>query len=324
MRFRNVRFRRPVAIGAAALLTGVAAAVTVASPAMAADLCFNQYATITITSPGNWSGTSGNDVVVIKTNSAATTFDPVGGSDAICILGPAAATIWAAGSGHRINGGPGADTIYGSNGNDTISGFGGNDTIKGNGGSDTIDGDSGNDYIRGNDGDDFIWGQTGDDCLLGGRGYNKLNGDEDNDVILMGYENRYNSSQCAPEDWDTSQAAMDFMNGLYDGGGQATGHSGNDRIWGSNGNDSATGSSGNDAIRTFAGNDSLYGDTGSDTLNGGYGNDTLREYYVDNNADQLIGGPDTDSFSAKSEDICYSGWATGGTISCTQSPPAQG
>src|SRR4051812_29530668 len=94
--------RRLLVIGAAALLSGVAA-VAVASPAMAAsDLCYSLYSTITYTTAGSYSGTSGDDVVVIKSSNGRTYYNPVGGRDHICVTGSSPITVWAAGSGHWI------------------------------------------------------------------------------------------------------------------------------------------------------------------------------------------------------------------------------
>jgi Ca2+-binding RTX toxin-like protein len=318
----RVRHRPLLAVGATALLAGVAGALAVAPPALAADLCYNHSPTITITSAGSYSGTPGTDVVVIKHSSGTVYFDPVDGHDEICRLGTNGTfTVYAAGDGHRIGAaGPSGVTIYGSNGSDDIGGSSGNDVIKGNGGDDIIWGYGGDDYIRGNAGDDVIFDEFGDNCLLGGAGNDEISTSTDHghNTILLGHEHRYSSYQCAPADSDNSQAATDFMNSNTTGTDLAYGGSGNDRIWGSNGNEEINAGSGNDAVRGFAGNDILWGGSGADNLNGGHGNDTLSDQ-GDSAGDFLYGGPGTDKFYGKSNDLCYAGWDPP-SMSCTPSP----
>ncbi len=300
------RGRKPLAVAAAGLLAGVGAAVVVATPAVAAEYCGHKVVTILVNSTGTWSGTDGNDVVLIT---ASATYDPKKGSDLICITAAGGATVLAFGNGNNIAGGPGPDTLYGSSGDDYIAGGGGDDVIKGNNGNDRLDGFAGNDYIRGNAGDDVIGGGTGDDCLLGGSGYNQLYGDAGNDIILMGYENRYSATQCAPADWDYGAAAQAFRNNLSNGGGVAEGHNDADRIWGSNGTDYISGGAHNDVVYAWGGADFLSGDcglcTGSDVLHGGAGNDSLAGYEDSSGVDYLFGDSGTDSFTGDSDDVCY-------------------
>jgi Ca2+-binding RTX toxin-like protein len=318
----RLRHRPPLAVVAAALLAGIAGAVVVATPALAADLCYNHSPTITITSAGNYSGTPNNDVVVIKHSSGTAYYNPVDGHDEICRLDTNGTFfVWSAGDGHKINAsGPTGVTIYGSNGNDDIGGSSGHDLIAGNGGDDIIWSYGGDDYVRGNAGDDFIFDEVGSNCLLGGAGNDEISisTNHSNNTILLGHEHRYSSSQCAPADSDTTQAATDFINSNTTGTDLAYGGSGNDRIWGSNGNEEVNAGSGNDAVRGYAGNDILWGNSGADNLNGGYGNDTLNDG-GDTTVDQLFGGPGTDKFSGKSNDLCYAGWDPP-SMSCTPSP----
>lgn len=325
----RVRPRRPLALTAAALLAGVAGAVAVASPALATDLCYNLFPTITITAAGSYSGTSGDDIVFIKSYNGMTYYDPVGGRDHICVRGDSAVTVWAAGSGHWISiGNSAANVIYGSEGQDEVGGGSGPDTIKGNGGDDILRGYGGNDYIRGGNGNDDIDGGAGDDCLLGGSGYNTLAGDSGNDDILIARTERYSSTQCAPAEWDTSSAATTFLNSPGSGGGTVYPGNGNDRVYGSNSNDSISEGSGtgNDMLRGYGGNDSLEGGYGSDYLNAGYGDDSLFDSYPDSSVDVAYGGPGTDKFHVSSggADVCYAEWGPGGVLACTGSPTPQG
>jgi Ca2+-binding RTX toxin-like protein len=268
--------------------------------AEAPGYCYNLQVTISITSAGSYSGTSGNDVVRIMTpsGSAMTYYEPVGGRDHICADtagGPI--MVWTAGSGHWISTSPYNDTIYGSEGPDNVGDNGGNDTYKGNGGNDRLYGYSGNDYIRGGDGDDVVHGGSGDDCLLGGSGYNEIIGENGADTILINKTDRYSSTQCAPAEGDTSSAATTYLNSPGSGGGTVYPGNDNDRVFGSNSNDYITDSgSGNDILRGNSGNDSIQGGIGSDYLNGGSGNDILSDSYTDNAIDLAYGGAETDTF----------------------------
>lgn len=71
----------------------------------------------------------------------------------------------------------------------------------------------------------------------GGPGWNEICGRGGHNTILLGYDNRYNDTQCAPAVWDTSPATEAFRNALYNGGGIAHGGPGNDLIYGLNGAD---------------------------------------------------------------------------------------
>ena len=306
--------RRPLIL-AAVLLAGAAGGVAVGSPAMAADLCYNHFPTITITSAGTYNGTSGNDIVVIKHTSGTVTYNPVGGSDEICRLGDAPLTVrtsgtMSAGNGHKISiGGYAPATIYGSNGPDKVGTGGGNDIIIGNGGDDVLEGFGGDDYIAGNGGNDYIVDHSGNNCLAGGSGQDQIYATgTGHNIILLGYEQRYSSTQCAPADSDNSPAAQAWRNNRTSGGGYVYGGNGNDLIYGSNGVDSLSGGTGNDIIRGFAGNDSLTGGGGSDYLYGGDGNDSLTDY-GDSVVDRLYGDAGTDTFGAYGDgiDICYPG-----------------
>jgi Ca2+-binding RTX toxin-like protein len=294
---------------------------------MAVDYCYNLAATITITTAGSYSGTSGNDVVVVKSSNGMTYYNPVGGRDHICVTGSSPITVWSAGSGHWISiDNSAGNVIYGSEGPDDVGGGSGPDNIKGNGGDDYLEGYGGNDYIRGGGGNDIIDGGANDDCLLGGSGYNELYGSFGNDDLLINKTDRYTSTQCAPAEWDTSSAATTFLNSPGSGGGIANGDNGNDRAYGSNSADSMSDHGGNDMLRGYGGNDSLEGGVGSDYLNGGYGDDTLSDSYTDNAVDVAYGGPGTDKFYVRSggADVCYAEWGPGGILACSGIPTPQG
>lgn len=316
----RLRPRRPLVVAVVTVLAGLAGSVAVSSPAMAAELCGSIYATKVINSGGSYSGTAGNDVVLIKSTNGMTYYDPVDGSDTICVNGSSPATIWTAGWAHTVYFGNRANNVfYGTEGPDNVTGGSGDDLIKGNGGDDRLDGGQGNDYIRGGDGNDQIDGDWGDDCLVGGNGYDTIVGSNGNDTLLLSKQERYSSTQCAPALWDTSQAAQDFL--TYPGdadGGEAYPGNENDITLGSNGDDYIIDSAGNDYLRSYDGNDSLEGGPGSDYLNAGWGDDYLSDSYTDNSADNAYGGPGWDTFWLFSGggDVCFADWGPE-TVSCS-------
>ncbi len=326
----RLRFRRPVAVAAATLLAGVAGvagAVAVATPAMAAEWCYNLQVTISINTAGGYVGTAGNDVVLIKSTNGMTYYDPIGGSDHVCVTGASPATIWTNGWGHKISISNSANNvIYGSEGPDDIGGGSGNDIIKGNGGDDRLWSYGGSDYIRGGDGNDQIHGGSGNDCLLGGGGYNEIIGENGDDTILINKSDRYSSAQCAPAEGDTSAAATAYLGSPGTGGGEIYPGNGNDRVFGSNSNDYIIDSSnGNDILRGNGGNDSIEGGPGSDQLYGGSGNDILNDSYIDYAVDAAYGGSGTDKFYVQSKggDVCYPDMGPA-TIACSGLPAPQG
>lgn len=317
-----------LAAGAATLLAGVAGAVAVASPAMAAEYCYNLIITQKITTAGSYSGTSGDDIVLITSSNGMTDYNPVGGRDHICVTGASPITVWAAGDGHWISLFQGSNVIYGSDGPDDVGGGSGADTIKGNGGNDLLWGYGGNDYIRGGNGDDQLNGGNGDDCLLGGAGFNEIIGENGNDDILIAKTDRFSSTRCAPAEGDTSAAATTFLGSPGSGGGEIYPGNGNDRVFGSTSTDyiSEGSGGGNDILRGYGGNDSLEGGFGSDYLNGGSGNDTLMDSYTDSAVDWVYGGSGTDTFYIFSGggDVCYADSGPGGLLACNGNPVSQG
>jgi Ca2+-binding RTX toxin-like protein len=143
-----------------------------------------------------------------------------------------------AGSGARIDGGNGDDTLAGTQGT-SVTGGAGNDSLAGS----IVDGGNGNDTLQGGTEDDTLLGGTGDDSITGDD-YGLLN--SGNDFIDAGDGN-------------------DTVNGAF----------GNDTILGGDGNDSIHGGPGNDSIDCGAGDDTAFGEDGDDTLIGGLGNDSL-------------------------------------------------
>lgn len=101
-------------------------------------------------------------------------------------------------------GGNADDKLEGGKGTDILYGRAGNDEIKGNEGVDYLYGGDGNDKVEGGDGDDILYGGGGNDEVKGGKGndiiygvdYNsltlgrgeidKLQGNENSDVFVLG------------------------------------------------------------------------------------------------------------------------------------------
>lgn len=87
----------------------------------------------------NMSGTSGNDVMAVYDNTAATFYGLAGN-----------------------------DSLTGGGGNDMLDGGDGDDSIFGAAGADVLVGGAGVDSLDGGDGDDILTGGTGNDALYGG------------------------------------------------------------------------------------------------------------------------------------------------------------
>lgn len=94
----------------------------------------------------------------------------------------------ASGTGVRVEGGSGADTLLGGAGADTLSGGLGDDSISGGAGGDNLAGDAGDDTLVGGGGDDVLAGGEGNDLLIGGAGNDTLDlgADSGSDTIVIG------------------------------------------------------------------------------------------------------------------------------------------
>ncbi|MDX2273921.1 MAG: hypothetical protein NW206_00600, partial [Hyphomonadaceae bacterium] len=108
----------------------------------------------------------------------------------------------------------------------------------------------------------------------------------------------------AIQNLDTAQGDADFLDAIFGGDDSLTGaDSFEDGLLGYDGADLIRGLGGNDTVSGGAGADILYGDYGLDVVNGDAGNDTIYAYTsydsgVDNLADTLDGGDDTDTLVA--------------------------
>lgn len=180
-----------------------------------------------------------------------------------------------------INGTSSQDELYASQ-NDQVFGFEGDDTLDAasNGqGNNLLDGGSGNDLLLGNN-NDTLRGGVGTDSLLalGSSGFNTLEGEEDNDelVVVEGSNNKLDGG-----------LGNDELT-VLDGSGYNTllGGIGNDFLDISNG-------IGNNRLEGNEGDDFLIGGLASDRLFGGSGDDSL---LGGTNGSQLTGGTEKDRF----------------------------
>ncbi|MBD2243465.1 DUF4114 domain-containing protein [Nostoc sp. FACHB-888] len=180
-----------------------------------------------------------------------------------------------------INGTSSQDELYASQ-NDQVFGFEGDDTLDAasNGqGNNLLDGGSGNDLLVGGN-NDTLRGGVGVDSLLalGSSGFNTLEGEEDDDelVVVEGSNNKLDGG-----------LGNDELT-VLDGSGYNTllGGIGNDFLDVSNG-------IGNNRLEGNEGDDFLIGGLASDRLFGGSGDDSL---LGGTNGSQLIGGTEKDRF----------------------------
>ncbi|MBW4453323.1 MAG: DUF4114 domain-containing protein [Nostoc indistinguendum CM1-VF10] len=181
----------------------------------------------------------------------------------------------------NIEGTSSQDELYASQ-NDQVFGFEGDDTLDAasNGqGNNLLDGGSGNDLLVGNN-NDTLRGGVGTDSLLalGSSGFNTLEGEEDDDelVVVEGSNNKLDGG-----------LGNDELT-VLDGSGYNTllGGIGNDFLNVSNG-------IGNNRLEGNEGDDFLIGGLASDRLFGGSGDDSL---LGGTNGSQLIGGTEKDRF----------------------------
>lgn len=139
---------RRLALGAAAtvLVASAAAVGGLATPALAAGTCVDQFTGAAL--PVTLSGTSGNDILTVTSNDAVV--DALGGNDTVKV-GPNL-------SGVVVCLGDGDDTVTGNGGapNRALS-------VMGGPGSDAITAGSGGDVLNGGTGFDFIDGGAGSD-----------------------------------------------------------------------------------------------------------------------------------------------------------------
>jgi Ca2+-binding RTX toxin-like protein len=147
MIIKRPRVRRFALAAAAAVLVAVTAGVGgLASPALAAGTCTDQFDGANL--PVTMSGTSGNDTLTVTANN--TVVDALGGND-IVKVGPGL-------SGVVICLGDGDDTVTGNNGFPTqplsVMGGPGNDSITSGSGDDVLNGGTGFDFIDGGGGRD--------------------------------------------------------------------------------------------------------------------------------------------------------------------------
>ncbi|WP_112310850.1 calcium-binding protein [Pseudogemmobacter bohemicus] len=155
----------------------------------------------------------------------------------------------------------------------TVFGGAGNDTLFGGDNADRLEGEDDNDLIQGGGGDDSLFGGAGADTLAGQAGNDGFYGGSGNDLMSGGAGS---DTLDGGVDNDTL-LGNEGNDALYggDGNDNLAGHDGDDLINGGTGNDLLTGGAGNDTLSGGEGYDLLYGQDGDDVLNGGGGGDRL-------------------------------------------------
>jgi Ca2+-binding RTX toxin-like protein len=217
----------------------------------------------------NYTGTSGNDSIVIEVRS-------VGGVNHVFI--------------DRDNGAFTCDEPVASLGHITVNGSDGNDTIDASAAPIGV-------TIQGGNDNDTIIGSTGNDNLDGGSGSDWINfTDRASTAVTI---NLANGTAGASGESDTLSA---FENATGGGGAdtitgstvanQLVGGGGNDTILGGDGNDTLTGSAGDDSMLGQNGNDLFLCESssdGADSLFGGANIDTVDYSTRSNNLTITLG-----------------------------------
>lgn len=248
-----------------------------------------------------WSGSAGNDPVLIGT-SESETISGLAGND----------TLYA-GAGHDvIDLGADSDLVFAGDGNDTIDGGAGDDVLVGQLGDDTFLIDSVSDTVAENaaEGNDTVQvtfsytlaisnvenvtllgssninatGDSLDNILTGNSGNNTLTGGAGNDTYVIGQGGTDVLVESSGTDSVQSSAshtlATDFENLTLLGSGNinGTGNTGNNTIAGNSGNNTLNGISGTDMLSYANAAALVYVDMVNGTASGGAGNDVLSNF----------------------------------------------
>ena len=184
-------------------------------------------------------GTSGDDNIIVTTNSTTLTvrlngvstnydLDDLDGLEIAGNDGNDSIDMRGSSFGSYVTGGGDDDTLYGSTGNDTLTSGAGRNRLFGGDGKDRINGSGGRDFLYGEGGDDRIYGQAGNDYIDGGGNVDRVYGGDGEDSLLGG--------------------------------------SSNDRIYAGAGNDTLIGGKGNDQLDGEDGTDLVQAKEAGDTL----------------------------------------------------------
>jgi Ca2+-binding RTX toxin-like protein len=90
-----------------------------------------------------------------------------------------------------LKGGIYADYLSGGADKDGLFGGAGNDVLDGGDGDDVVQGEDGKDILLGGDGDDNLSGGKGNDFLIGGKGSDTFYDDEDDDIVIASFDDKY-------------------------------------------------------------------------------------------------------------------------------------
>jgi Ca2+-binding RTX toxin-like protein len=238
-----------------------------------------------------------------------------------------------------ISGGADSDTIIAGKGNDVVSGGSGDDTIFGEQGDDELAGGSGSDYLNGGTGNNTYLINLGDetdtiesegtDTVRFGAGITLANissffvtdsGDDylaiqysDTDTLYIkdGINNAI--SYFSFSDGSTIDSnefiASTFSGSLdYTMSGEeidASGGSGDDRVFGNAESNQLFGNAGEDFLAGNDGDDTIEGGSDNDTLSGGLGDDTInggasQDIIFGDDGDDILHGGDGDDLAERS------------------------
>lgn len=172
--------------------------------------CDGKDATI-VSEKHNVKGTSGNDVIVLR-SLGNIVVDAGSGNDAICVYtgtaeNPESVLVFGGAGNDRFYGSDGEDHFFGGTGKDEANTYGGNDVLSGGADADKLRGGDGNDYVRGGDGSDVIYGGEGSDVIAGDAGEDTLNSDNGADILYVDKADR-NQTDATKEDTANSSTTL--------------------------------------------------------------------------------------------------------------------
>jgi Ca2+-binding RTX toxin-like protein len=179
----------------------------------------------------------------------------------------------------RIDGGPGADSLYGGPGNDILEAGDDSDPdlLVGGPGDDGLIGARTDQPTPYNSGKSTLIGGTGSDLLVGGDPCNGDSFDGGPGVDTASFI-RFNPGVTAQIGGAVTRAGGSCTPGQIDSSVEALeGSIGPDTLIGDNRANTLSGRAGNDTLLGRGGNDRLVGGTGSDSLDGGPGHNSLHQ-----------------------------------------------
>ena len=157
--------------------------------------------------------------------------------------------------------------------------------LNGGSGDDTLIGSNGADDMQGSTGKDLIDGKNGADDINGGNNIDMLVYPSDRTMLFVTVGSGNNNDG---NELDQTGSKRDTVHGDVEG---VTGAAGGDILIGDKSAETLVGGDGNDLLAGQGGGDTLLGLLGDDLLSGGDGNDTARGFLGN---DRVLGGPGND------------------------------